>query len=393
MKTIARKYVVAAGLLLAAACDRDPNVVIVDPGEEPGMPTDLFASYAWVLEDFQNGQPVGYPSVQVSWLPPSDWDDEVFRVYGKRASDANFTLIGTVTSCTDVGCVYTDRNVQPGGSYEYYVAAYDESGDLETASDFRDVVGVPAANRPAAPSALDAVGLDDAAFLRWTAPANPGAVSRYVVYLTSVNGTASLYQAGQTDGTGFLDQRAENGARFGYRVATLDSLGHYSNLSSEVFVTPRPDFSGELVYAFADSVAASGFRFQANEADNPILAGTSTSAQWRLESDLTGWRIVPLNGTQVTEFGRTTALVCGPGADAGCTAARVAPTAGYTTAAIPVDAEYSYVFRVTGSDGQPHFAVLRVTMLGTDQTGKDLMIFDWAYQTRPNEPQLSVSAR
>ena len=393
MKTIARKYIVAAGLLLAAACDRDPNVVPVDPGEEPGMPTDLFVSYAWVLEDFQNGQPVGYPAVQVSWLPPSDWDDEVFRVYGKRASDASFTLIATVTSCTDAGCVYTDRNVQPGGSYEYYVAAYDERSNLETASDFRDVVGVPAANRPAPPTALDGVGLDDAAFLRWTAPANPGAVSKYVVYLTSVNGTASLYQAGQTDGTGFLDQRAENGARFGYRVATLDSLGHYSNLSSEVFVMPRPDFSGELVYAFADSAAASGFRFQPDEADNPIVAGTSTSAHWRLESDLAGWRIVPLNGSQVTEFGRTTALVCGPGADAGCTAARVAPTAGYTTAAIPVDAEYSYVFRVTGSDGQPHFAVLRVTMLGTDQTGNDLMIFDWAYQTRPNEPQLSVSAR
>ena len=391
MKTI--KYIAATGLLLAAACDRDPNVVIVNPGEEPGMPTDLFASYAWVLEDFQNGQPVGYPSVQVSWLPPSDWDDEVFRVYGKRAADANFTLIGTVTSCTDIGCVYTDRNVQPGGSYEYYVAAYDESSDQETASDFRDVVGVPGANRPAPPTALDGVALDDAAFLRWTAPANPGAVSKYVVYLTSVNGTASLYQAGQTDGTGFLDQRAENGSRFGYRIATLDSLGHYSNLSSEVFASPRPDFSGELVYAFADSAAASGFRFQANEADNPILAGTSTSAHWRLESDMTGWRIVPLNGTQVTEFGRTTALVCGPGADAGCTAARVAPTAGYTTAPIYVDPEYSYVFRVTGSDGQPHFAVLRVTMLGTDQNGRDLMIFDWAYQTRPNEPQLSVSAR
>jgi hypothetical protein len=394
MKIIARKYIAAAALLLAAACDNDPNVVIVDPDDPPGMPTDLFATYAWVLETFQNGQPVGYPSVQVTWLPPSDWDDEVFRVYGKRASAAGFTLIGTVTSCTDAGCVYTDRNVQPGANYEYYVSAYDESSDLETESDFRDVVGVPGTPRPAPPTGLDGVGLDDAAFLRWTAnPANGNSVSRYVVYLTRVNGEASLYQAGQTDGNGFLDQRAENGSRFGYRVAALDSLGHYSNLSSEVFVSPRPDFSGELVYAFADSASLSGFRFQPDEADNPIVAGTSTSAHWRLESNLNGWRIVPLNGTQVTEWGRTTALVCGPGADAGCTAARTAPTAGYTTSAIAVDAEYSYVFRVTGNDGQPHFAVLRVTMLGTDQNGKDLMIFDWAYQTRPNEPQLSIGAR
>lgn len=393
MKIIQRKWIAAAGLLLLASCERSGDPVIVNPGKQPGMPTDLFASYAWVLEGFQNGQPVGYPSVQVTWLPPSSWDDEVFRVYGKRTSASSFTLIGTVTSCTDLGCVYTDRNVQPGVSYEYYVAAFNERGNLETASDFRDVVAVPAAQRPAPPTSLDAVGLDNAAFLRWSPPSSAGAVSKYVVYLTSVDGKAALYQAGQTDGTGFLDQRAENGSRFGYRVATLDTLGHYSNLSSEVFASPRPDFSGELVYAFADSAAASGFRFQANEADNPIVPGTSPSAHWRLESDMSGWRIVPLNGTQVTEFGRTTALVCGPGADAGCRAARVAPAAGYTTAAIPVNAEYSYVFRVTGSDGKPHFAVLRVTMLGTDQSGKDLMIFDWAYQTIPNDPQLSVSAR
>jgi hypothetical protein len=394
MKTIARKYIAAAGLLLAAACDNDPNVVIVEPGDPPGQPTDLFATYAWVLEDFNNsGQPVGYPSVQVTWLPPTQWDDEVFRVYGKRASDANFTLIATVTSCTDAGCVYTDRNVQPGVSYEYYVAAYDESDNLQTESDFRDVVAVPGTPRPLAPTALEGVGLDNAGFLRWSSnPGNGNSASKYVVFLTSLDGEATLYQAGQTDGTGFLDQRAENGSRFGYRIATLDTLGHYSNLSSEVFVSPRPDFSGELVYAFADSAALSGFRFQPDEAADPRMPGTSTSAHWRLESDATGWRIVPLNGTQVTEWGRTTALVCGPGADAGCTAPRTAPTAGYTTSPIYVDPEYSYVFRVTGTDGQPHVAVLRVTMLGSAD-GKDLMIFDWAYQTRPNEPQLSVGAR
>jgi hypothetical protein len=394
MKTIARKFVVAAGLLLAAACDNDPDVVIVDPGEEPGQPTDLFASYAWVLEGFDNNQPVGHPSVQVTWLPPAEWDNEVFRVYGKRASAGSFTLIATVTSCTDFGCVYTDRNVAHGVDYEYYVSAYDESSGQETESDFRDVVRVPANSRPSAPTAFDAVGLDNSVFLRWSENAANGAnVSRYVVYLVGVDNQSSGYLVGQTDGTGFLDQRAENGSRYRYRLATVDTLGHYSNLSSEVTGTPRPDFSGELVYAFADSASASGFRFQSDESANPIVAGNSTSAHWRLESDLTGWRIVPLNGTQVLEYGRTSALVCGPGSDAGCTAARVAPTVGYGTAPIGVDAEYSYIFRVTGGDGQPHFAVLRATMLGTDQNGKDLMIFDWAYQTVPNDPMLNISAR
>ena len=394
MKTIARRYLAVAGLMLAAACDNDPNPIIVNPGDPPGQPTDLFATYQWVLEGFDNDQPLGYPSVQVTWLPPAQWDDEVFRVYGKRASASAFTLIATVTSCTDAGCVYTDRNVAAGVDYEYYVTAYDESTDLETESDFRDVVRVPTNVRPSAPGSAQSVGLDNAVYLRWTPnSASAGSISRYVVYLTEVDGDASEYVVGSTDGTGFLDQRAENGSEYRYRIAAVDTFGHYSNLGPETGAIPRPDYSGELVFASADSLAASGFRFQSDETANPIMPGNSPSAQWRLETDLNGWRIVPLNGTQVTEYGPTTALVCGPGSDAGCEAARVAPGTGYSTAPIAVDPEYSYVFRVTGGDGQPHYAVLRVTMLGTDQDGKDLMIFDWAYQTVANEPQLLRSGR
>lgn len=383
------RFLALGAALLLAACGDDP-VVYVD-GDPPGEPRDLFAQYEWVLEGFQGTQSVGHPSVELTWLPPSGWDDEVFRVYGKRGSSGNYSLIATVTSCTTAGCVYRDRNVQPGQDYDYYVATYDERTDLETSSEFSEFVRVPGASRPAAPGGLEAVGLDNGVFLRWSpASANGTNVSRYLVYLTDLDGELFTYQVGSTDGTGFLDQRAENGSEYGYRIATVDTMGHVGNLSSEIYAIPRPDFSGELVYAFADSALASGFRFQANEADNPILAGGSASAHWRLESDANGWRIVPLNGTQVTEFGYTTALVCGPGSDGDCIAARSAPTAGYTTAPIAAEAETSYVFRVTGDDGQLHYGVIRVTMLGTDQNGKDLLIFDWAYQLIPNTPQLDV---
>ena len=66
----------------------------------------------------------------------------------------------------------------------------------------------------------------------------------------------------------------------------------------------------------------------------------------------------------------------------------MAPAAGYSTAPIPVNPEFSYVFRVTGSDGQVHFGVIRATLLGSDQDANDLMVFDWAYQLRANEPRL-----
>jgi hypothetical protein len=384
----------AAGLMLASACSDDPDVILTPRGDPPGEPRNLFASYEWVLEGFQGTTALGHPEVQLTWLPPTDWDDEVFRVYGKRASQSSYSLIATVTSCTTAGCVYRDRNVSAGADYDYYVATYDERSDQETTSEFSELVRVPSAARPAAPVSPEAVGLDGGAFLRWQPSASAGAnVSKYLVYLTRLDGKESSYQVGQTDGTGFLDQRAENGSEYGYRIATVDTLGQVSNLSTEVFAIPRPDFSGELVYAFADSALLSGFRFQQDGDANPILAGNSSRAHFRLESDGAGYRIVPLNGTQVTEFGFTTALVCGPGSDPGCTAARTAPATGYSTAPIVIDSEHSYVFRVTGDDGQLHYGVVRISMLGTDQHGNDLAIFDWAYQLQPNQPRLDVRSR
>jgi hypothetical protein len=379
------RLTLAAGLLLLAACD-SREVVIVDPAQ-PGRPRDLQATYTWVLEGFQNGQPVGYPAVELAWLPPTQWgSSEVFRVYGRRSGSSAWTLIATVTSCTTAGCVYRDRNVAHGQSYDFYVATY--NGSRETATEFSEVAAVPGAARPGAPGGLDAVGLDRAAFVRWNAPGG-GGISRYLVYLTSLDGAQHQYRVGDTDGTGFLDVSTANGSVFGYRVAAVDTLGHVSNLSVEATAAPRPDYTAELLYAYAHVPERSGFQFQFDEETDPIVAGNAATAHFRLETGAAGYRLVPLNGVQVTEFGRTTALVCGPGADAGCISARVAPATGYSAAAVAVNPEFSYVFRVPSPQG-PRHGVVRVTLLGQDQQGSDLMIFDWAYQTIPNEPRLGV---
>jgi hypothetical protein len=52
-----------------------------------------------------------------------------------------------------------------------------------------------------------------------------------------------------------------------------------------------------------------------------------------------------------------------------------------------VDAEFSYAMRVTRGN-ETHYAVVRVTLLGDDGAGRELMIFDWAYQLRPNDLHL-----
>ena len=384
-----RPMALAAGLALLAACNPDNDIFI--GGDPPGEPRNLAVEQRWVFEGFSNsGQPVGYPAVELTWDVPTDWRQEPFRVYGKRSGGSSFFLIATVTSCSDDGCVYQDRNVQSGATYEYYVATVDEDTGEETTSDFREVVSVAPYDPPAAPDADSVTALDGAAYVRWTDDANGDAASRYIVLLTRLGANSYLYQLGETDGTGFLDERATNGSVHGYRIATVDTLGQVSALSAEITGVPRPDVTAELVYAFADDATRSGFRFASTEGEDPIVPGASTFADWRLESTDAGWRIVPLNGVQVAEFpGRTTALVCGPGADASCRAATRAPTSGYSSAPVAVSPEFSYVFRVPDNDGV-HYGVVRVTLLGSDAQGRDLMIFDWAYQLRPNEPRLNV---
>jgi len=388
MRTTRLFSLLATAAMLAACSDND--VFVGGGGPRPNPPEDLAVSARWVLEGFTaTGQPSGYPAVDLLWYPPAQWNQEPFRVYGRRAGTGNFFLIATVTSCTVDGCVYRDRNVAGGSTYEYYVATVNESTDEEAPTEFREQVLVPATTIPAAPVADSAVGLDNAAFVRWHAGGNAQSLWKYQVYLTHVDNQAYLYALGETDGTGFVDLRATNGHVYGYRIAAVDTLEHVSALSPEITVAPRPDVSGELINTFQTNAAQSGFRFQADEGTNPIVAGTATNAQWRLERDAGGWKIVPLGGTTVVEYsGRTTALVCGPGADAGCRAATRAPAAGYSTAPVVVNPEFSYVLRVTGGDGQTHYGVVRASILGSDGAGHDLMIFDWAYQTLANDLRL-----
>ncbi len=49
------------------------------------------------------------------------------------------------------------------------------------------------------------------------------------------------------------------------------------------------------------------------------------------------------------------------------------------------------MLRVVGDDGKTHYGVIRVEFLGFDQSDP-IMIFDWAYQLQPSNPNLSPAA-
>jgi len=373
----------AAALALAGAlvagCENDG---FVDVGDPPAPPRALNAFYY-------------AGAVHVTWELSPQWDGDSFRVYAKRVSDADYFLIADVTNCSGGLCSYTDLNVTPGVTYVYYVAAVSPRSGLETASDDAVEVAVPQAVPPPVPGQVEVVALDNANFLRWDQAARQDSdFSHYRVWLVSGGDSFLL---GETDSEGFLDLLAQNGFTYTYFVTSVDDQGHESQGSASAVGTPRPDFQREWVWDYFDRPDASGFRFQESEETNPILSGDSSQRHFRLETDTDGWWLVPGPNTNIHPDGFiTTALKCGVAADAGCVDLKQAPTSGYVTQDIGLFPQTTYVLRVRGDDGQNHYAAIRVELLGFDENDAAIMIFDWAYQLQPGNPELasrSVPAR
>jgi hypothetical protein len=344
-------------------------------GEGPPPPEALAASY------WSGG-------VDLSWELHSQWRDETFRVYSRRLGASGYTLVAEVTSCAAGLCRYRDLNVTAGRSYEYYVASVDARTGVETASAFAVEVSVPQPTPPPVPGELRGIALDGAVYLTWGNGARAADdFAYYRVYLEGADSEVLLL--GETDSEGFLDLLVENGNTYGYFVTSVDSGGHESQGSTLALATPRPDFSGELLHAFEDRPEASGFRFADSEATNPVLSGTSPDRDFRLEVDAGGWWLVPAPGVEVHRNALpTTALRCGPAADAGCTEVTSAPASNYGSGDIGLAPGYSYVLRMPAGGGDWYYGVIRVTHTGWSQEGA-LVLFDWAFQLQPGNPALS----
>lgn len=359
--------------LALGACNADNTLVV---GTAPAAPENLAAYYYAGV-------------VYITWDLGAAWNGESFRVYGRRTTDQNYAFVAEVTSCADSSCEYEDLNVVAGNSYEFYVSAVDPQSGVETATANSVQVDVPVPAPPPVPTQVAVTALDNTNYIHWSAASRAASdFSFYRVYLAASDGTD--YLLGETDSEGFLDRLATNGVTLQYYVTAVNTVGDESASSALAAGTPRPDYHGEYLYNYYDQPALSGFRFQADETTDPIVSGTSSSRHFRLQVDSTGWWLVPGPGTGIYPVGyATTALKCGVGADASCVDVTQAPTSGYTTQNLSLDPQTSYVLRVVGDDGQNHYGLIRVDLLGYDQSGNALMIFDWAYQLQAGNPDLT----
>jgi len=365
-----------SGLALSA-CTETTNVIAPGGTEAPDAPRALEVSYY-------------NQAVVLTWELGPFWDGEPFRVYARVTGETGWLLAAEVTNCAGGFCSYSDSNIEPGVTYEYYVAAVGFDG-IETASVNDVVVTVPSFAPPPVPGGMDVIALDGTNYLRWDEAAlAAGDFAFYRVYLF-FDGESFLL--GETDSQGFLDELAQNGLTYEYFVSAVDEYGHESDGGPLAAGTPRPDFHGEFLFDYFAAPELSGFIFQDDESLDPVVDGDDPLRHFRLETDADGWWLVPGPGVDIYPAGfETTALKCGPGADADCIALDAAPTAGYQVADLALDPQLTYVLRVPGDDNQLRYAAVRVELLGFDEVGDPLTIFDWSYQLQPGNPALTPVA-
>lgn len=372
LRMFSRALLSLAPAALAGACDYDSVAVHVPPA-----PTGL------VYELEPSGDPLRPRGVVLRWEPVEDPNLDNYRVYSRASQTQDFGLRGTTTSPS-----FHDSGLP---HLEYYVTAVSFEGGESGPS---DVVLVDERLRLPAPTALTSISLDGAIHLGWSDnafAADPAGFSHYRVYSTTYDLDANLCGAlwsleGTSVASRFLAANLSNGVPRCFGVSAVSVEGFESLWSPLRFDTPRPDGRNVILFAFSADQNRSGFRF--------FLDGNNDGRASRLELGLVGsggssamdfWVRKDAAGTlfMVPRRPAVSMQLYGSGPIEDLTSIDVAPSGGYSRLehqAVPL---HGFVFQMNEGDGLFRYGALRVTAVG-----QDYIIFDWAYQTDPGNPEL-----
>jgi hypothetical protein len=258
---------------------------------------------------------------------------------------------------------------------------------------------------PDVPASLSSTSLDGAVALIWddnAFTADPANFQNYRVYSTSYSLDsdacgASWRLEGTTVAPEFLVGALTNGVPRCFSVSAM-SIGDAESARSEARAdTPRPDSRNVLIFARQVQNAESGFRFWDDLNDDGrtqdselamLRPGSATDIDFSVERDASGtlWLTPVRPGTGVELYSSLPVedltsidfAPCLPAPGPGdCLA--------YSPEAIEAEPGFGYVFEMEGGDGFLRFGALRVT-----HVGQDFLIFDWAFQTDPGNPELVV---
>jgi hypothetical protein len=258
--------------------------------------------------------------------------------------------------------------------------------------------GIP----PDVPATLSSTTLDGAIALTWTDNAftsDPNLFQNYRIYSTSYNIDLDPPQCGtnwQLEGTTvapeFLVGALSNGIPRCFSVTAVSVDGFESDRSPSRADTPRPDARNVVLYAAQVQTETSGFRFWDDlNADGAVQsselgivrAGTGGNIDFAVDRDGAGdLFLTPVRlGTGVEYYDANNPVEDLSSID-------FAADRAYRTSGILAIPGYGYVFEMDGGDGFKRYGALRVT-----HVGQTFLIFDWAFQTDPGNPELMVTKK
>ncbi len=358
-----------AGLasLLAVGCDA------TDPNEVPA-PSGL------TYELIPSGDPDGPSGVLLRW--DDIFDDRVaaYVVYSRYSSTDRWHRRAETTSPT-----FHDAGIP---ALQYQVRARNDD-DRESAPS--NTVTIDSRLRMPAPTVLSSISLHRAAQLSWSSASrlsDPSVFSYYRIYSTvwaqgSCDEDLWLLE-GTTVSDDFLVTGLTNGVRYCFAVSIVSVDGSESLWSNSRDDTPRYDSRNVILDAFEVAPSTSGFDFynpNANPQIGVLTSGTATGVDFRIERRADNKvYLVPMRSDVAIALYSTSPVT-------DLTSIDIAPLDNqFQNLAITASPGYAYVFRI-GAVGSANYGAVRVSHVGADY-----VIFDWSYQSAPNNPELLIGS-
>ncbi|NMC45170.1 MAG: hypothetical protein GYA46_14715 [candidate division Zixibacteria bacterium] len=238
--------------------------------------------------------------------------------------------------------------------------------------DDHDQILVPVDNTaPPVPQGVYSVTGDGEVLLYWL-PIDDvdGDFETYVVYRSDFDPDTGYWFIGETTQEYFVDDSVVNGHTYYYAVSSIDHDGNLSALSYEyVFDTPRPQGANAVMFDYNAVPSYAGWDFSAMQTVNYLSVNCDIYAEY-LSGDDVFYINVTNEDVDIQDMGYTVSLD-----DIG-----YSPDAGWSQNGwLEVILGHTYVIWTADN----HYAKIRVTAIVDDH-----IIFDWAYQVDPGNPEL-----
>ena len=227
---------------------------------------------------------------------------------------------------------------------------------------------------PAAPRGVKTITGDEQVIIEWY-PNGEYDLAGYTVWRgrdgTDFDALAELSE----DATRYTDTTVRNGETYYYAVSAYDIEGNESQLSPEnAWDTPRPEGQNVVLDDYGLFPSRSGFDFSQPQKGSIPWDTPRTDVYFGLDTEVNVAYLYSDNDTFMQDMGYHEYF----------DAVDVVPEFGYTT--LFVELIEGHIYAIHTPDG--NFAKIQVRKLSDDA-----VVFDWAYQTEPENVQLAPSLK